>query len=326
MSDRYREGIDDQAAAWVARMDADRWTDADELQLQDWLSADYRRRGALLQAQAAWSSLAFPADAAAGAVPPPSRPGRRPISRRGVIAAGGVLGGAIAASVAGGLIWFGPGTTYSTGMGEIRKIPLEDGSTATINSASRMNVVLAERRREVRLTRGEAWFQVAKDARRPFLVEAGEVTVRAVGTAFAVRRRDGGADILVTEGVVEAWTRTVGGRRLRLTAGQRAFVGDDGRATIASDTPSGVDRALAWRGGSIDLNGQSLAEAIAEFNRYNRRRLVLADAALAQEQFDGVFRTDDPEGFAVAVRDSLHIPVDLADPAVIRIGASRRKT
>lgn len=324
MNSGPHDDIDDQAAAWVARMDADRWTDADELRLQDWLSVDHRRRGALLQAQAAWLSLNLPVDAAAAVVPPPSCQVSRPISRRRLITASGVLGGAIAASVVGGLMWVGSGTTYSTEIGEIRKIPLADGSTATINSASRMNVLLAERRREVRLARGEAWFHVAKDVRRPFLVEAGDVMVRAVGTAFAVRRREGGADILVTEGVVEAWTRTFGGRSVRLVAGQRAFVGDDASVTIASDMPSGVDRALAWRGGSIDLNGRSLADAVAEFNRYNRRRLVLADAALARERFDGVFRTDDPQGFAVAVSDSLHVAIDLTDPAMIRIGTPQR--
>lgn len=323
MTRRQADEIDEQAAWWVARMDADSWSDTDELRLQDWLSADYRRRGALLRVQAAWLSLS-PDVAAAPAPAPGAGAGRMAmIGRRRMMTAGGAaVGGAIAAC-AGGLWWIGSGTTYRTETGEIRKIPLADGSTATINSASRLEVVLAKRRREVRLMQGEAWFQVAKDAQRPFLVEAGKVLVQAVGTAFSVRRRTGGVDVLVTEGVVEAWARQADGRRRRLVAGQRAFVGDDATVTIAPDAPSAMDRALAWRSGLIDLSGQSLADAIAEFNRYNQRRLVLADPALAGELFDGVFRTDDPQGFALAVRESFHVPVDLADPAIIRIGAPR---
>jgi transmembrane sensor len=80
-----------------------------------------------------------------------------------------------------------------------------------------------------------------------------------------------------------------------------------------------VDRALAWRNGKIHLAGSSLAEAVAEFNRYNGRKLVLADQDLAGERFDGVFRTDDPEGFAKAVKESLGVPIDLGQ-SELRIG------
>lgn len=79
-------------------------------------------------------------------------------------------------------------------------------------------------------------------------------------------------------------------------------------------------RSLAWRNGKIYLAGDRLDVAVAEFNRYNRRQLVVGDAAIAGERLDGVFRTDDPEGFAKAVEVGLTVPVDLSDPAQIRIG------
>lgn len=315
----------DEAATWVARMDGGNWGDVEEAELQAWLDGDARRRGALLQAQAAWMTLDKPAAdvrLAERSQTKPETPSRRvlPFSRRSFFVGGG---GAIAASVAFALAWNLGGTGYETSVGEIRRVPLADGSVAAINTASKIEVALAERRRSVVLDRGEAWFQVAKDPTRPFVVEAGRVRVQAVGTAFSVRRRDNGAEVLVTEGVVEAWADGAEGNRVRLTAGQSAFIADNAAIERAAAVPSSVDRKLAWRSGKIDLLGETLSGAIAEFNRYNQRQIVLADPALGSEQFDGVFRTDDPEGFAIAVKSALDVPVDVSGPGEIRIGKSR---
>jgi transmembrane sensor len=314
--------IRDEAATWVARMDADHWDDRQEAELQAWLDGDDRRRGALLQAQAAWMTLdKLLASEAAADNDVGDDVFRAPPSRRRFLWGGG---GAIAASVAFALAWNLRGTSYETSIGEIRRVPLADGSVAAINTASRIDVALAETRRDVRLDRGEAWFQVAKDSKRPFVVEAGRIRVRAVGTAFSVRRRDNGADILVTEGVVEAWADGAEGNRIRLTAGQSAFVADNAAIERSAVESASVDRKLAWRSGKIDLLGETLSGAIAEFNRYNRRQIILADPALGSEQFDGVFRTDDPEGFAIAVKSALDVPVDTSGSADIRIGLPGR--
>lgn len=317
--------IDEQAAEWAARMDSESWSTADEAALQEWLSGDYRRRGALLQAQAVWASLDGIGNGYSSAASLGSGPGRHGalrVSRRHLVL---TTVGAAAASVAGGFLWFGLlRSTYSTELGEIRKIPLADGSTATLNSGSKIDVHLAKQRREVRLDSGEAWFQVAKDPARPFVVTAGAVVVQAVGTAFSVRRREQGSEVLVTEGVVEGWTQQADGHRIRLTAGEHAFIGDNSAIHLVNDGAADVNRTLAWRGGDIDLQGRSLQDAIAEFNRYNHRKLVLDDPALAGEQFDGIFRTDDPEGFAIAVQKSFGTSLDLQSQDVIHIGKVRR--
>jgi transmembrane sensor len=310
--------IRDEAARWVARMDAETWSAEDERALELWLSGDPRRRGALLEAEAAWLTLN---EAPSSEQQPSAELTRSPIKglfeRRQVVLGGSA---ALAASLAAGFLWVAAGTSYTTELGEVRRVPLADGSIATVNTSSRIEVKLAADRRHVRITRGEAWFQVAKDPSRPFVVEAGRIRVQAVGTAFSVGRVDGGARILVTEGVVEAWAADADGHKVRLIAGQSAFVGDNAAIRVDATAPSSVDRALAWRAGLIDLSGQTLAEAVGEFNRYNRRKLVLADQRLGGEQFDGVFQLSDPEGFAIAVRDSLSTPVDVGDPARIVIG------
>lgn len=325
----------DEAAAWIARMDGVDWDANAEASLEAWLAGEPRRRGALLQLQALWEALDAPAVATPGMnrgmFADPNAPLR--VHRRALMIAGG---GVLAAALVAGFAWRNAAAYYATQLGEIRKVPLADGSSATINSASEIEVRIAAQRRDVRIARGEAWFQVAQDRARPFVVSAGAVRVEAVGTAFSVRRRATGADILLTEGTVEAWAETGSGledgevtgasdgtiRRVRLTAGQRIYIGDDAAFGVVTARPSEVDAALAWRAGLIDLHGRSLADALVEFNRYNRRKLVLTDQALAAEQFDGLFRTDDPAGFAAAVHESFGVAIDDRDAAVIRIGGS----
>jgi len=312
--------IDELAAHWVARMDSDSWTDADDAELVRWCALDARHAGALLQAQALWSALGDEpaADETARDGADDVQPPARAIWTRRWMLGGS---GALAASVAAAFLFRSPDTSYTTAVGEIRRVPLADGSTAAINTDSKIAVALAETRRSVTLEKGEAWFQVAKDAKRPFVVEAGNVLVRAVGTAFSVRRREGGADVIVTEGVVEAWAKGADGQKIRIAAGEMAFIADNAaieRGAAAGGAPT-AERALAWRSGKIDLAGTRVDAAIAEFNRYNDRQIILRDPALAAERVDGVFRTDDPIGFAQVIAGSFDVGVDTSNPKEIRI-------
>lgn len=326
MTSANRAEIDAEAWRWVLRMDAPDWGEADEADLQTWIEGHERRAGALLEAEAMWEALGniritdTKSDVETDFDHSEDVHLRPQTNRRGVLAVGAA---AIAASFAGAMFFFNSSERYETQIGEIRRVPLADGSTAAINTGSKIEVSLADTKREVRLDHGEAWFQVAKDRSRPFVVEAGRIRVLAVGTAFSVRRLDNGADILVTEGVVEAWADGAEGNKVKIGAGQRAFVADNSGIVKPPATLASVDRTLAWRSGKIDFVNQPIVEAVAEFNRYNHRQLVLLDPAIGQEKFDGVFRTDDPEGFAQAVRNSLGVPVNLGNPTAITIGRAR---
>lgn len=308
--------IEAEAVRWVVRLDREGRTSELAADLDAWLSADTRRQGALLQAEAAWAMLDRGHMLATEDVAPaPAKPNVVRLPRRALFAGAGA---AIAAGV-GAMIVMNLPDRYGTAVGEIRRIPLADGSTAAINTSSSIDVTLGARLRRVRLEKGEAWFQVARDASRPFLVEAGPVRVQAVGTAFSVRRRADGADILVTEGVVKVWVQGAEGHVVRLPAGSKAFMADNAAVSERAGEPSEIDRELAWRAGKIDLAGETLGHAVEEFNRYNARKLTVTDPALAEERLYGVFRTDDPEGFAGAVAASLHASVS-SDPNQIRIG------
>jgi transmembrane sensor len=308
--------IETAASHWLMRLDRDGRTPELDAELAQWLAGDRRRKGAWLQAEAAWHLL----DRLGTSAEPANDVGQDdctpPFTRRRLLT-GGVA--AIAASFAGGLFFLNQPERISTAVGEIRRVPLADGSTAAVNTGSEIAVAMKEARRIVRVDKGEAYFQVAHDKARPFIVEAGRIRVLAVGTAFSVRRRDNGADILVTEGVVEAWANGAEGNKARIAAGQRAFIADNAAIREAKADSAEVDRALAWRSGRIDLAGESLQHAVDEFNRYNTRQIVITDPRLGQERFYGVFRTDDPEGFAMAVHASLSVRVQTSS-SEIRIG------
>jgi transmembrane sensor len=294
---------DDIVAHWAIRLDGLPLSDDEQRDLDQWLEEDERRQGSLLRAQAALSYLdrgrALSTAEPAGEEREINAAPRT--SRRGFLIGGGAVGGLLAASIAG-FLFFTPGVeTVRTELGEVRRVPLADGSVASLNTDSKIAVALAKDVREITLDSGEAFFQVAHDKARPFIVEAGQVRVQAVGTAFSVRRRADGAEILVTEGVVETWVAGREHDRKRIAAGARGFVAEAAPAINVEQAPGKIDRALAWRSGEIALDGESLAYAVEEINRYNSRKLVIDDPALAKEPLVGYFRTNEPENFGRAV-------------------------
>jgi transmembrane sensor len=309
--------IDDEAADWAARVDAHGLDIEHDPELQVWLRGDARRPGALLRAQAALSFLDRGRALANVSPSVDAVTAERP-NRRAVIAG---AGGALAAALVGGVgFWTLRPQRLDTRLGEIRRVPLADGSLVAINTKTTLEVAMKPKARRVVLKEGEAWFQVAKDPTRPFVVAAGQVRVRAVGTAFSVRRDEAGAgvDVMVTEGVVEAWIEGDESSRRRVSAGSRIMLASTASPTVA-ESPSEIERSLAWRNGEIALDGESLEQAAKLFNRYNSRQIVIDDPVLARETFVGLFQTNEPESFAAAVAASLGVAVT-DETQVIRIG------
>jgi transmembrane sensor len=289
--------VADEAAEWATRIDAGSITPETDPKLQRWLEGDPRRRGALLRAEAALSFVDR-GRALAGVVPKP-KPRPLWILRKLVFA-----GAALAAGLVGVAVFMNSPHRYDTALGEIRRVPLSDGSVVALNTQSAVEVAMHPTLREVSLTRGEAWFKVAHDKNRPFIVSAGRIRVRAVGTAFSVRRHDDGADVLVTEGVIETWTVGEEDRRVQVAAGSKAYV-----AEYVPPTPvhasADIERSLAWREGQIALEGETLDQAVAQFNRYNATKIVINDSNLAAEKLVGEFRATEPINFADAVATTL---------------------
>jgi transmembrane sensor len=313
--------IDEEAAGWAARVDAHGLDVEHDPELQAWLSGDARRAGALLRAQAAISFLDRGRALASVSPSVEAIAAKRPDRRALIFGASG----AIAAALIGGFgVWGLRPQRLDTRRGEIRRVPLADGSLVAINTLTALDVTMKSKSRRITLQSGEAWFQVAKDPQRPFVVAAGPVRVRAVGTAFSVRRSqdaEAGVDVMVTEGVVETWIEGDEASRRRLSAGERIILASTASPAVA-EAPSEIERSLAWRNGEIALDGESLEQAAKLFNRYNTRQIVIEDPTLAQERFVGLFQTNEPESFAAAVAATLGAVVT-DDPQTIRIGRTR---
>lgn len=318
MNAQSARDLDAMAADWVARIDREGRHAALLHELNLWLSEDARREGALLRAEAAWAMLGSAmcsTSVIAPQVEEPDDAGQRWWQRPKAWVTTG-LAAAFVVTISLSTLGGQPDIRYATAVGEVRRVPLADGSIASINSDADVAITVGSDRRTAEIRRGEAWFQVARDKRRPFTVHAGRVRVQAVGTAFAVHRLATGAEILVTEGVVEAWADGAEGHRIRLRAGQRAFVANNAAIREIPAGASEVDRALSWRAGKLDLAGETLDHAIAQLNRYNARKLTLASPALGKERLYGIFRTDDPEGFANTVAASLDMTVEMSGDTI----------
>ena len=304
--------IDARAAEWALLVNGGDLDSSQAQYLEAWLASDPRHRGAFLRAQAGLRLIDRLGPDLAAATPKPVRQRRQPPTRRIMMIGGaGAVAAGLAALAAPILL---RGDRFRTGLGEVRRVPLQDGSTATINTASVIDVKLGRHRREIDMVRGEAWFNVHPDRARPFLVRAGDIRVQAVGTAFSVRPVEGAVEVIVTEGVVEAWNVQRPEARTRIGAGASAAL----RAWPTPSAPSPLqadelERRLAWRDGRIILNGQTLAQAAAEFNRYNTRRIEIGDLAHSRTKLVGVFNATDPEGFARAVSPILHAGVRLRE-------------
>jgi transmembrane sensor len=190
--------------------------------------------------------------------------------------------------------------SYLTAMGDLRTVPLSDGSNATMSSDSRMQVSLSNGERHIDLQQGEAFFEVAKDPGRPFVVSAGGRQVVAVGTRFAVRRDGADLRVVVTEGTVRLRSEgEPGPQRVPTTllhAGNVALASSRG-VVVRTGTVEEAERDLGWRSGYVTFRDTPLEAAAAEFNRYNARKIVMGDTEVAAMRVGGNFRWSNTEAF-----------------------------
>jgi len=202
-------------------------------------------------------------------------------------------------------------TDIRTGIGERRTVRLTDGSSVTLNTNSRMTVAFTEGRRLVRLVKGQALFEVAHNPDRPFVVEAADRQVTALGTVFEVRVDPGRMSVVLVQGrvAIDRSSETPSESLASvapaiLTPGQQ-FVAELGTAQVVA--PVDVSRQLLWRDGFVEFDDEPLGRAVAEFNRYTPRPIVLADDGVAALRVSGVFRTGSPDRFVNTVAEILPV-------------------
>jgi transmembrane sensor len=318
--------IEHAAAEWLARRDRDDWSARDEHAFEDWLCASTRHRVEFLRVQAAWREAGRLQALAAGlpgdAVPPRGAWTLGPVAHAAPAHADAgaayartskharhwryALAAGFALVATGSALWLGwqlggrSEADYASTLGQLQTVTLADGSSAVLSSDSRLHVRMTRSERDIELLQGEAYFDVAHDAGRPFVVSADGRRAIAVGTRFSVRRDAQDVRVVVTEG------------KVRLDAPP----GADGRATPVSLLPAGsvatagragvlvrslpvaeAERYLEWRSGFLTFDDTSLANAAAEFNRFNTRKLELADATVGDLRVGGNFRWANLDSF-----------------------------
>ncbi len=338
--------IEQAAADWLARRDGDLWTEEDAARLAAWLDASTAHRVAFLRLENAWTEtgrlqalaagrrtpgppergrwgwppLPPPTDRRPDAEPPapqwrPASPARASRGARGSLIAAMAV---VALGAASLWAWHRTTTaveraTYATAMGALETVRLSDGSQATLSSDSRIAITLSRQERRIDLQGGEAFFEAAKDARRPFVVAAGDRRVVAVGTRFSVRRANADLRVVVTEGVVRLEVPAADGRgagtiRL-LPAGAVAVVTRDGVRTRQGSLAD-AERTLEWRGGYLRFDDTPLSEAAEEFNRFSARKLVMGDPEVAALRIGGNFRWSNLDGFVRLLETGFSVRVE----------------
>ncbi len=199
------------------------------------------------------------------------------------------------------------GSEYRTEPGERKTIRLPDGSSVQLNTRTRMVVrIAATGERSVDLLDGEAMFEVAHDASRPFVIQAGTGKVTVTGTRFDVRRSASRTDVAVESGSVIV--QGLGdAQSSHLSAGLGTTV--DGRGAVASPSPVDLAAALAWRTGKLVFNDAPLANVVAEVSRYRRQPVRVADGAAGALRVSSVFSADDTDGLLAALPQMLPVGV-----------------
>ncbi|MGI8839782.1 MAG: FecR family protein [Caulobacteraceae bacterium] len=300
--------VDAEAALWAVRLEAGDLSDAAGHDLEIWLERDVRHVGALVRAQAVWIDLDRVAALNAGVERTAGRGRERRRPRRFALwkahRPSPSQWAAAAASLAVCMASIGLYDHFdgriAANRGEVRRVALDDGSTVILDSASVVQVKFSGAERTVFLRRGEASFQVAHNKARPFVVHAGDLAVRAVGTNFAVSLQPDRVAVTVAEGVVEV-KKIVGH-----APAERRLVGRDEELVASAARPmkssaiaeADLARELAWRDGMLIFSGQKIAQAAVEVNRYARRPVVIDDPDLEGDAFVGVFRLGDSRAFA----------------------------
>jgi len=314
-----RQAIDDQAAAYVARL-ACGVSPAERHEIYEWVGADPRHAVAFARMEAAWEAserlcAAPPSLEAAAESDPVSRPGVAAGSNRRRLMFGSLAAASAAVAATVGWRLLDNVELHRTGVGERRVITLADGSRVTLNTASTVELAFTDKARRVRLVRGEALFEVAHDASRPFLVDAGAARFRALGTAFNVRLRSDVVELTVTQGVVGVVAEEGGVDvpvSARIAAGGGAVVRSGAVAPTALDDQR-LRQRTAWQEGVLEFDGESLAQVVGEFNRYRQQPIVIGDARLESVRIGGRFEVDEADKFLAALTSSFPIEAIATD-------------
>ncbi|XOV78667.1 MAG: FecR family protein [Aestuariibacter sp.] len=326
-----KETIQELACMWVSRIDRG-LSESEKDELSDWVAASNQHKEQLFDMASLWDNMSVMHELS-GLFPLQSKPELQPRKQSAwhrhpiAIAASFVFFCTLA------IAWLLPGQIQqmneiavhdsvqmeSTGVGEQRTVSLADGSVLHLNTDTLLEVQYSDEKRAIKLRQGEAHFEVAHDATRPFVVSAGSNAVTAVGTAFNVEMyNESDIELLVTEGKVmiqnaqlpspvEGIVPQENPQALFMISGEKALLSNAEpleKITLSLDQ---VQRALSWQQGMLVFEGEPLETALSEVSRYTSVDFDISDEQLKQVRVAGFFKVGDIDGLLHALNNNFEI-------------------
>lgn len=299
--------VRDAAATWFARVQAQTLSVAEQAEFEAWLAQHASHEVEYQWLASLWSAADLLPKARLQALCEAPAPR---LERRSFLACG--LAASVVAAVAGAGLWMqlhssaGYQAEFATAMGERRTVTLPDGSSIELNGRSQVRVNFERRQRTVELQQGEGMFSVARDADRPFVVQAGAGQVTVTGTRFDVLREGDQARIAVESGHVRVQGANPDAA-VNLTAGLGTVV--DAQGQVAAAEPVNTRTLTAWRKGQLVFEDATLGEVAAQVSRYRDKPVHVSSPAIARLRLSSVFKTDDTDALLKALPQILPVAV-----------------
>lgn len=322
------------ASEWVAKLDAGDLSQTDSQKLTQWLQSNPVNREALASQLQQWSDMDILSELTLLNL------NEKPFSLltwfgqslRWTTSKGAVATFAMLALV---VAWFGVSNfstnqidlelAIETTVGEQKSESLPDGSVVHVNTISSAQITYTRDERSVVLRSGEAFFDVAPEKDRPFVVYAADTTVRAVGTAFSVYNNQGAINVSVTEGSVEFVSNGVS----KIIAATEQGVNNlssgnvvryrDKLTQVETQPASELARQLSWQDGMLEFRGESLEYVVSELSRYTDAQIVIVDDDIRDIRLGGYFKIGDIEGLASTLALGFNIQVDVISNDLIQV-------
>lgn len=303
-----------QAAAWFEKRHFWSWDEKDQAEFDAWIAQSLAHRAAYVRVDAMWQRT----ELLSAIRPAPEAPRKILFPVMLKLAAAFVAATVIGA---GAFAYLAQPRerVFSTGIGGHETVTFADGSKVELNTNTALRALMTTAERTVWLDKGEAYFQIKHDSAHPFVVMVGTHRVTDLGTKFTVRREVGKTQVAVIQGRVtfDAPDSLRPSQVALLTAGDVATATATD-VSIHRENGKALSTELSWRRGMLVFDKVALGQAAAEFNRYNREQIVVADPSVANRIIDGTFRTEDVELFARMAQVALGLHVeDGADKIVI---------
>lgn len=308
------ENTEAAAAAWLAREDRG-LAHGEQAALAQWLDESSLNRVAYLRLKASWQR----ADRLGALRRPDLRRTYAPMQRRSRLPWLAVAASLVVAVAGTAIYLFQPAAprTFTTAVGQVQSVQLSDGTRMELNTDTRLHAEVTAAARTVTLDSGEAYFEVVHDAKRPFIVYAGPRRITDLGTKFSVFRNGNDVRVTVREGQVRV--DQIGSPAVATPVtvdGGHAVMAQGAATLVIGRSAKDISEDLSWRGGLLVFNQKTLAEAAAQFNRYNDRKIVVEGNA-RKIRIGGSFKMNNVDGFAVLLHEGFGLSISNRDNTIV---------